>query len=410
MQVTAVPAMMPFRAAVPRFTIGAGGATFVTITVALPEMAPLVACTVLLNVPVAAPAVNKPVDEMVPPRPTDQTGMIGMTLPLASRPTAVNCCVPFVCTVAGFGVTVIVASTGAGATITTTVAEPKVPPTVACTVLVNVPPVGPAVKTPVLALMVPPLFTTDHTGMMVTVLPLASLPTAVNCCVKPGASVTGFGLTTMLANGPAETMTVAVPLTLPLVALTVLENVPAMLPAVNTPVLGSIVPPPLTTDHTAVMGTALPFASVPMAVNCCDAPVANVTGLGVTRMLASGPVTIVTVALPLIAPLVARTVLAYVAVAPAAVNKPELASIEPPPLVTDQTGVMATTLPLASVPTAVNCCVKPGDSVTGLGVTLMVASGPAVTMTVAVPLVPPIDAWTVFVYVPMSVPAVKTPA
>ena len=291
----------------------------------------------------------------------------------------------------------MVARTGGGATITVTVAEPKVAPTVARTVLVKVPPAAPAVKRPVAALMVPPPFTTDQTGVMLTVLLLASLPTAVNCCVNPGASVTGSGLTTMLVNGPLATITVAVPLTLPLVALTVLENVPASVPAVNTPVLASMVPPPLTTDHTAVMGTALPFASVPIAVNCCVAPGASVTGLGVTMMPASGPVTIVTVALPLMAPLVARTVFAYVPVGPDAVNRPELASIEPPPLVTDHTGVMATTLPLASVPTAVNCCVNPGDSVTGLGVTVMVASGPAVTMTVAVALAPPLAACTVFV-------------
>src|SRR3954468_11054656 len=44
-QVNAVPAMMPFAAALPRLISGAG-AEPVTFTVAVPEMAPLVAVTV----------------------------------------------------------------------------------------------------------------------------------------------------------------------------------------------------------------------------------------------------------------------------------------------------------------------------------------------------------------------------
>ena len=63
----------------------------VTMTVAVPEMVPLVAVTVFVNVPITAPAVNMPVELMAPPLAvTDQTGVIATTLPLASFPTATN--------------------------------------------------------------------------------------------------------------------------------------------------------------------------------------------------------------------------------------------------------------------------------------------------------------------------------
>jgi hypothetical protein len=69
------------------------------VTVAVPEMLPLVALTVLVNVPSVAPAVKRPVVlPMAPPlATTDQvaTGEIATTLPPASLPTAVNCCGAF---------------------------------------------------------------------------------------------------------------------------------------------------------------------------------------------------------------------------------------------------------------------------------------------------------------------------
>src|ERR1035437_5913752 len=121
------------------------------MTVAVPKIAPLVALTVLVNVPDVVPAVNKPVELIVPPlAATDQVGAIATTLPLASLPTAVNCCVPPVARLLGFGLTVIVAS---APTATFTVAKPEMPPLVACTVFGYVPATVPAVKTPVLPLM-----------------------------------------------------------------------------------------------------------------------------------------------------------------------------------------------------------------------------------------------------------------
>src|SRR5687768_16234567 len=140
---------------------GRGGTT--TVTVAVPEIEPLAALTVLLNVPATPPAVKRPVPELMVPPPfmTDQTKVSPVRgLPLASRPTAVNCWVAPAFTVAGFGDTTMLDSAPA---VTLTVAVPEIEPLVALTVLLYVPGTVPAVKRPVLALMVPPPFTTDHT-------------------------------------------------------------------------------------------------------------------------------------------------------------------------------------------------------------------------------------------------------
>jgi hypothetical protein len=244
---------------------------------------------------------------------------------------------------------------GAAGDVTVTVAEPKRLPLVARTVLLNVPIVPPAVNKPVLASIVPPPFTTDHTGVIATTLPPASLPTAVNCCCVLIPSVTGFGVTVIVASGPGVTIAVAVPKMDPLVALTVFGNVPAVVPAVNNPVAALMVPPPAVTDHTGVIATTFPFASRPTAVYCWVPLIGIVPGFGVTVIVASGPATTVTVAEADIPRQVATTVLLVPATVPA-VKTPVLGSIEPPP-VTDQTiapGFGVTLAPVKSVPTAVN--------------------------------------------------------
>src|SRR6185503_4224441 len=175
----------------------------VTITVATPDSVPLVACTVPLNVPAVAPAVKFPLELMLPPPfTTDQTGVIGVTLPPTSLPTAVNCCVPLIRTDPGVGDTVIVAGAPA---VTVTVPAPETPPTVATIEFVNVPTVLPAVKSPVAALMVPPPATTDQTGVIVTMTPLASRPTAVNCSVCPTGTDPELDVIVIVATGPPLT-------------------------------------------------------------------------------------------------------------------------------------------------------------------------------------------------------------
>jgi hypothetical protein len=175
---------------------------------------------------------------------------------------------------------------GGGDAITVTVAVPKIAPLVARTLFGNVPVVFPAVKRPEAATMVPGGLTVDQTGVIVTTLPLASLPTAVNCCVAPTRSV-GFGVTVIVASGPAVTMTVAVAETPLQVTTTVLVYVPGTVPAVNSPVW-VIVPPPAATDHTGVfVERTLPSLSVITAVNCCVPFIGMVVVVGAITTVAT---------------------------------------------------------------------------------------------------------------------------
>src|SRR5690242_19727246 len=210
--------------------------------------------------------------------------------------------------------------TSGGTDVTTTVARPLMAPLVAETVFVKVPATPPAVNMPV-RLMAPPPAATDHVGEMAMTLLPASLPTAVNCCVPLAASVSGFGVTVMLASAPALTTTVAVPEMVPLAAFTVFGKEPSVVPAVNNP-LALMAPPLATTDHVGVIVTTLFPASLPTAVNCCVALMDSVSGFGVTVMLASGPIVTITLAVPEIPPLAAWTVAVYVPGTMPAVNRP----------------------------------------------------------------------------------------
>ena len=111
----------------------------------------------------------------------------------------------------------------------------------------------------------------------------------------------------------------------------------------------------------------LPAASFATAVNCCFAATASVTGFGTIVIVAITPGVTVIDACPEIVPTVATTVFANTPVVVPAVNMP-VGLIVPPPAAIDQTGVIATTRPSASRPTATICCVLAAGSVE-LGVT-----------------------------------------
>jgi hypothetical protein len=75
------------------------------------------------------------------------------------------------------------------------------------------------------------------------------------------------------------------------VTTTVLVYVPAVVPAVNSPVW-VMVPPPATTDQTGwLFGSVLPSLSTITTVNCCVAPGASVAVVGaiVTDAIVRGP-------------------------------------------------------------------------------------------------------------------------
>ena len=128
----------------------------------------------------------------------------------------------------------------------------------------------------------------------------------------------------------AVTVTLAVPFTLPLVAVTV-NGPPALEPAVNRPE-GLIEPPPLT-DHVKE-GCGLigwPNWSLAVALNCCVAAVWTVAEVGDTVIdVSTGEAVTDTLAVPLVPPLDAVTVKGPPTLEPA-VNRPE-ELIEPPPL------------------------------------------------------------------------------
>ena len=173
-----------------------------------------------------------------------------------------------------------------------------------------------------------------------------------------------------------------------------------------------MVPEPAAMDHVAVIGTACPAASRPVAVNCCVLNTGVRTEAGVTSMDASGAAgaaVTVTVAPPLTSPFAALMMVVSGDVA--AVNSPELV-IVPLPLMTDHVGVNATTLPAASFPVAVNRTVSDTATLAGLGRTVIAARTPggvvaALTTTVADPEIVPLVAR--ITDVPGAASAVKTP-
>src|ERR1041385_5213652 len=209
--------------------------------------------------------------------------------------------------------------------------------------------------------------------------PFASLSVTVSWTIWPTGTLCDAGLTTTDATGARITVSVAVPLRPSLVAVTVAEPTatPVTTPLPLTVATAPTVPGPATTAHVGAMATTLPPASGPTAVNCCVPVMGRVTGVGVTVMVANGPVVTTTVAVPETCPLVAWTVFAKVPGPVPAVNNPVLL-MTPPPATTDQTGEIATAAPSASLPTAMNRWVSVMASET-LGVTVMLASvrGPA---------------------------------
>src|ERR1041384_1359265 len=84
--------------------------------------------------------------------------------------------------------------------VTITDAKPETPRSLALTGLSNVPVTEPPVTTPTLS-MAPPPATTDQVGVIDTIRPSASLPTAMNCCGSSPGGVT-LGVTVMLNAEP----------------------------------------------------------------------------------------------------------------------------------------------------------------------------------------------------------------
>ena len=136
------------------------------------------------------------------------------------------------------------------------------------------------------------------------VVPSVNVPVAVNCCVSPLATRRVAGVTAIDASTAAVTVSVVVPLTLPEVAVIVVEPVAS---AEARPVMQIVA----TATFDEVQATVpvrfwvVPSVNVPVAVNCCVRPLAMDGLPGVTAIDVTTAAVTVSVVVPLTLPEVA---------------------------------------------------------------------------------------------------------
>ena len=232
------------------------------------------------------------------------------------------------------------------------------------------------------------------------------VPVAVNCCVRPLAMDGAAGVTAIETSVALVTVSDAVPLMEPDVA--VMVEVPAAT-AVARPPEAMVAAAVLDELHVTVlvMSCVRLLLYVPVAVNCCVRPTVSVGADGVTAIETNcGAVTVSNV-LPEMAPEVAVMV-----EVPAAtpVARPPLAIVAA--AVFDEVQVtelvMFAVVELLYVPVAVNCWVKPATSDGAAGVTAIETRVGAVTVSAAVPETEPTVA--VIVDGPAATPVARPPA
>jgi hypothetical protein len=122
-----------------------------------------------------------------------------------------------------------------------------------------------------------------HTALVSTCVELSlNVPVAVNCCVAP-LVIEGFaGVTAIDTSVAGFTVSSVEPLMLPLVAEIV--EVPAPT-AVAKPVTLIVATVPVPDAHTALVSTCVELSlNVPVAVNCCVAPLVIEGIAGVTAI------------------------------------------------------------------------------------------------------------------------------
>jgi hypothetical protein len=228
--------------------------------------------------------------------------------------------------------------------------EPLMLPLVAKIVEVPTPT---AVVSPVLLMVATVPVPDAHTALLSTCLELSlNVPVAVNCCAAP-LTIDGFaGVTAMDTSVAGVTVSSVEPVMLPLVAEIVEVPTPT---AVASPVLLIVATVPVPDAHTALLSTCLELSlNVPVAVNCCVAPLVIKGFAGVTAIDTSvvGGVTVSSVE-PLILPLVAEIVEVPV---PTLVARPVLLIVATVPVPDVHAALLSTCVELSlNVPVAVNC-------------------------------------------------------
>jgi hypothetical protein len=322
-------------------------------------------------------------------------------VPSLKVPVAVNCCVAPLAIDGFAGVTAIDCNVAA---FTVSKVEPLIDDDVA--VMVEVPMPAPVARPA--ALIVAVVVVPDDqvtVDVRFCVVPSLNVPVAVNCCVAPLA-IDGFaGVTAIDCSVAAVTVRTVEPLIAPEVAVIVEFPTPAPVARPAALIVAVVVVPEdqVTLD---VRFCVVPSLKVPVAVNCCVAPLAIDGFAGVTAIDCSVAVT-VRVVEPLIAPDVALIVEVPT---PAPVARPAALIVAVVVVPDDHVTVLVRfcVVPSLNVPVAVNCCVAPLAIEGFAGVTAIDCSVAAVTVSKVEPLIE--DDVAVIVELPTPAPVARPAA
>jgi hypothetical protein len=317
-------------------------------------------------------------------------------VPSLKVPVAVNCCVAPLAIDGFAGVTAIDCSVAA---VTVSKVEPLIDDDVA--VIVELPTPAPVARPDelIVAVVVVP---DDQVTVDVRfcVVPSLKVPVAVNCCVAPLA-IDGFaGVTAIDCNVAAFTVSKVEPLIDDDVAVMVEVPMPAPVARPAALIVAVVVVPDdqVTVD---VRFCVVPSLNVPVAVNCCVAPLAIDGFAGVTAIDCSVAAVTVRTVEPLIAPEVAVIVEFPT---PAPVARPAALIVAVVVVPEDQVtlDVRFCVVPSLKVPVAVNCCVAP-LAIDGFAGVTAIDCSVAVTVRVVEPLIAPDVALIVEVPTPAPV-------
>src|SRR6266700_396491 len=265
-------------------------------------------------------------------------------------------------------------------------AVPLLTPLVA--VIVALPTVTPVTSPEALTAAAAPLLVVQVIVRPLSGFPAESLAVALSCSVLPTATLANAGLTVTEATGTTVTVSDAVPLCPPLVAVMVVE--PAAR-AVTSPLVPTVATVVLQLDHATLLPVSgFPPESFGVAVSCTVCPTKSPADAGLTVTEATGTTLTVNDAVPLCPSLVAVIV---VEPAARAVTSPLPLTVATVALPLDHATLLpASGLPPASLGVAVNCTVCPTRTVTDAGLTATNATGTACTVMAAVPVLPPLVA------------------
>src|SRR5713226_8643154 len=239
-----------------------------------------------------------------------------------------------------------------------------------------------------------------HTALLSTCVELSlNVPVAVNCCAAPLATDGFAGVTAIDTSTAGVTVSSVEPVMLPLVAEIVDVPVPTL---VARPVLLIVATPRVAEAHTALLSACVELSlNVPVAVNCCVAPLATDGFAGVTAIDTSTAGVTVSSVEPVMLPLVAEIVDVPV---PTLVARPVLLIVATPRVAEAHTALLSACVELSlNVPVAVNCCAAPLATDGFAGVTAIDTSTAGVTVSSVEPVMLPLVAEIVDVPVPTLV-------